>query len=278
MSTNNILIEKCTNDITKAKILYVTQSYYDSEWTSTIHEHRCTELFYVTKGTGYFQIKDETIQVKADDIIIINPSILHTEKGIPGHAFEYIVMGIEDFVLQKTKNEGYFFSNYSEYKHEVLFYLKTLLIEARKKEEGYQQMCQCLLVELIINILRRANSHVEVAHIEKQNLLCISIENYIEAHFKENITLDDLSKYTYASKYHIVHSFTSYKGIAPIAYVLKRRIEESKHLLINTDFMINEIASSVGFSSVAYYIQTFNKFEHTSPGRYRKLHQTKKVA
>ena len=274
MSTDNFLIEKCTEEITKARILYVSQSSFDDEWSSTLHTHNCTELFYVTKGNGNFQINNEIFPVKADDLIIVNPMITHTEQGIKGQTFEYIVMGIEDFILQNTNGKGYFFSNYYDYKHEVLFYLKTLMIEAKRKEEGYQQMCQCLLEELVINIVRRANIRVEIAHVESKNKLCVTIENYIDAHFKEDISLDTLSQVTYVSKYHIVHAFKENKCIAPINFLIQKRIEEAKQLLINTNLQVSEIAGIVGFSSLAYFTQAFKKHEQISPGKFRKLNQT----
>lgn len=276
MSTQQYQIETRIIEKSEAKILYITQSSYDKEWNSTLHTHQCTEMFYVTKGKGYFKLDNKTISVKADDMIIVNPMISHTEQGIKGETFEYIVMGVDGLVFYgpNATNKRYFISNYIDYKHEVLFYLKTLLIEARNKEDGYQEMCQCLLEALIINLIRRSNAKMEVAQASQSNQLCVLIEKYIDEHFKEDITLDTLAQVTYLSKYHIAHAFKEYKGVPPITYVLQKRIEESKMLLTNTNLQISEIGSIVGFSSLSYFTQSFKRYTNMSPVQYRKTHHT----
>ena len=276
MSTDSFTFEEIAENSNDAHILYISQSSYDKEWTSSLHTHPCTELFYVTRGNGKFRINNETLNVRSDDLIIVNPLISHTEIGIPGQPFEYIVMGVEGFTFQDKDNSEYILSNYYDFKHEVLFYLKTLLVEAKKKEEGYQQVCQCLLEILIINIKRRAKIQMRVAPAEDKNKLCAMIENYIDAHFKEDISLDTLADLTFVNKYHIVHAFKEYKGIAPISYLQQKRIDEAKQLLRNTDLQISEIADVVGFSSLQYFTQAFKKKLNVSPGRYRRESRMKK--
>ena len=72
------------------------------------------------------------------------------------------------------------------------------------------------------------------------------------------------------NKYHLIHSFTKYKGMSPIRYVLEKRLIEAKMLLMTTDLNMGEIADIVGFSSPSYFAQTFKKYVHVSPLQYRK--------
>lgn len=68
--------------------------------------------------------------------------------------FEYIVMGIEGvtyFSKEEDEEQGCSIANYCEYKHEVLFYLKTILFEVKTKDTEYQSLCQNLLEVLLIN-------------------------------------------------------------------------------------------------------------------------------
>lgn len=91
------------------------------------------------------------------------------------------------------------------------------------------------------------------------------IEQYINAHYAETITLDTLSALTFHSKYYIAHAFTKYKGISPINYLITRRIEEAKSLLEHTDFPVAKIAQAVGFSSQSYFSQAFRRETTLSP-------------
>ena len=84
----------------KAKLLYISSATYSGDWLSTPHTHYCSELFYVLEGIGQFQVEDNIFPVKANDLIIINPNISHTELGLRSHPMKYIVLGIEGLELR----------------------------------------------------------------------------------------------------------------------------------------------------------------------------------
>ncbi|MEG0361437.1 MAG: AraC family transcriptional regulator [Longicatena sp.] len=257
------------------KLLYVTHSRYDSNWHSTPHTHGFTELFYVIKGSGQFFIQDTFLNIKEDDLIIINPLVLHTETSKDEQPLEYMVLGIEglSFINEKnnTLQNDYSIHNYYNYKHEILFYLKSLLSEIKNKEEHSETMLQDLLEILIINMIRRTNTSLEVTTTKKNDKKeCILIENYINEHFKEEINLEKLSDITYMNKFYLVHAFKKYKGISPINYLLERRICEAKVLLETTNLRSKDIASILGFSSQSYFTQAFKRQTLCSPQQYRK--------
>ena len=118
--------------------------------------------------------------------------------------------------------------------------------------------------------MRRANINLKSSPINKANKDCVFIEKYIDAHFKEDLTLDTLSELTFLNKYHIVHAFKQYKGISPINYMIQKRLDEAKLLLSTTNLQISEIAYIVGFTSQSYFAQAFKKATNMSPLQYRK--------
>ena len=61
------------------KLRYISISKYEGDWQSHPHTHQFSELFYVISGKGVFYIENDTVSVCADDLIIINPHIEHTE-------------------------------------------------------------------------------------------------------------------------------------------------------------------------------------------------------
>jgi hypothetical protein len=52
-------------------------------------------------------------------------------------------------------------------------------------------------------------------------------------------------------------------------YVTKLRLVEAKHLLLNTDTNICEIASAVGYTNVYQFYKVFNRYTQMSPADYR---------
>lgn len=273
MSNSRFAINEKSGDRFKVNMLYITHSMYEGDWNSKLHSHYYTEIFYVIRGNGKFHVENEVFDIGEDDLIIVNPFVSHTEMGIPDHDLEYIVLGIENLEFLNNTDKGdynYTRLNYYEYKHEVLFYLKTLLIEAQNKDEGYELVCRNLLEVLIINMIRRAKVALKPKKSTSANKDCEFIEKYIDTHFKDNIDLNTLSKVSYMNKYHLVHSFTKFKGISPMQYLQKKRIEEAKTLLATTDLTMSEIGNVLGFSSSSYFAQAFKKNMKRSPAQYRK--------
>lgn len=256
------------------KLLYISRSKYGGDWHSTIHTHPFTELFYVIKGQGSFIVEDEKFQVREDDLVIVNSSINHTEVSFNSSPLEYIVLGIEGLAFFEPDTDDllqqYTCYNYSNYRNEVLFYLKALLHEIEYQEPDYDIICQDLLEVLIINIIRRTNYKISISSNQKISKECAYVKNYIDNHFTENVTLDYLASLAHTNKYYLVHAFNKYMGISPINYLIEKRIEESKHLLSATDHSISDIANIAGFSSQSYFSQVFRKNTGITPNQFRK--------
>ena len=123
---------------------------------------------------------------------------------------------------------------------------------------------------LVLNVLRRTSVDLIVSEVDSDiNKDCIFIENYLNVHFRENITLDDLAELTFLNKYYLSHIFKEHSGMSPIDYVLHKRIEEAKKLLTNTDLNISQISSILGFGTASYFSQYFKKETKMSPSAYR---------
>lgn len=265
------------NILSKVKFRYVDSSKFDVDWHSTLHSHAFTELFYVVKGKGRFQFgESEFVSVKEDNMIIINANTLHTEFSDKKDPLEYIVLGIEGIeFLSDENNLGYSIHNYFEFKHEILFYIKSIVNEIEQKEMFNELIVEYLVKILIMNVIRRTVTKLKVYEGDPNiNKDCVFIENYLNIHFRENITLDKLSELTFLNKYYLSHEFKKYSGMSPIEYLLTKRLTEARKLLATTDLSISQISSIVGFGTSSYFSQYFKKSVGISPSEYRTENKT----
>lgn len=265
------------NILSKVKFRYVDSSKFDVDWHSTLHSHAFTELFYVVKGKGEFQFGEQDyIPVKEDDMIIINANTLHTEFSDREDPLEYIVLGIEGIeFLNDDDDLGYSIHNYEEFKHEILFYIRAIVNEVVAKEMFNTLIVEYLLKILIMNVIRRTVTELRVYEGDPNiNKDCVFIENYLNIHFRENITLDKLSELTFLNKYYLSHEFKKYSGVSPIEYLLTKRLKEARKLLSTTDLSISQISNIVGFGTSSYFSQYFKKEIGVSPSQYRQKNKT----
>ncbi|MGM7267945.1 AraC family transcriptional regulator, partial [Erysipelothrix rhusiopathiae] len=265
-----------TKRLNRLKLLYIDSSRFDSDWHSTLHSHPFAELMYVVRGSGYFRFADNLkLPIQADDLIIINPNVLHTECSDAEGGLEYIVLGIDgvEFYTEQNAHPGVSIHNYEDYKHEILFYIKAILEAGKTHDEMSELIVENLLRVLVLNTMRRTTSLLDVeTSTGGENKDCIFLEHYLNLHYRENITLDHLASLTFLNKFYLSHIFKEQTGLSPIDYLLRKRMIEAKKLLVNTDLSITQISDIVGFRSPSYFSQFFKNVESMSPSTYRKNH------
>lgn len=93
---------------------------------------------------------------------------------------------------------------------------------------------------------------------------------YINHHYAEHITLDDIVREAYISKYYLCRSFKTVVGMTVMEYLLKTRIAVAKNHLRAGALSIGEIAERCGFLSVSYFSQIFKKTTGLTPLQYRR--------
>ena len=130
-----------------------------------------------------------------------------------------------------------------------------------------------LLTDILWQYGVDSNSATTLVHgaNEGSNIAFYKVLDYIEHHYNEPITLEDLCRVVHFAKSHLTQRFKEKWGIPPIQYVNFVRIEKAKILLKNTNDSVTDIAKSVGFASIHYFSRHFKQKENLSPGEYRQL-------
>ena len=253
----------------KARLLYVSSATYGGDWISTPHTHYCSELFYVIEGMGQFQVEDNIFPVSANDLVVIDPNVSHTELGFNANPLKYIVLGIEGMELSA---ENFCIVNFKEIKDTVNFYLKILLREIETRSPGYETICQNLMEILIVLFGRQTDFSTILSPVNKKTShLCDSVRRYIDQNCGDDISLEQLAKFSHVNKYYLVHTFTNEYGVSPISYLMHARVKKAEKLLTTTDYSLSVISRTCGFSSSSYFSQTFKKITGMSPSCCRKI-------
>lgn len=276
MSTTRYDIERVKSPYSGAKLLYISIAQSGTDWHSTPHAHACTELFYCLRGTGKFYIAGKYLNVVRDDLIILNPSVEHTEVSTSKNPLEYVVLGIEGIELFNTKNDQQFIKhNFYDKQDEVTLLIKMLMREIEAKDRWHETACCSLTEVLLIHIFKYIDSEVAPAD-GRDHKDCTLAKHYIDVHYANNITLDFLAELTHLNKYYLSHAFAREYHTSPISYLAERRIRESKYLLANTNHSLAQISGILGFASPGSFSRSFKRLEAILPIEYRKQCHVKK--
>lgn len=125
-----------------------------------------------------------------------------------------------------------------------------------------------LIVDILSIILQDVTNIHEEQNPARQKLL--DVRQYLDEHFTEKFSLDELSDHFFISKYHLSREFKNYFGITPNHYVIAKRITMVKKLLRFSDLSLEEISAKCGFYDTSYLNKQFKKSEGISASDFRK--------
>lgn len=93
---------------------------------------------------------------------------------------------------------------------------------------------------------------------------------YIKNHYNQNISIDDICKYSFLSKQQLIRKFKKYLHTTPTAYIIDYRLCMAKSMLMtDSSLSIKEIAYEVGFFDQHYFCRIFKKKTGLSPSEYK---------
>jgi AraC-like DNA-binding protein len=95
------------------------------------------------------------------------------------------------------------------------------------------------------------------------------VREYIDAHLSEDIGVQVLASLTGLSSCYFARAFKQSARATPHHYLMERRLEYSKKLLIETDLPLAQIALESGFSDQSHFSRRFRLFFGITPRSFR---------
>lgn len=234
-------------------------------------------LVFVISGRGKAVVNGKAYALSEDQVLFIPAKATKaftTDHAVP---LEFWQIGIADLAI-KGLPKGAFLQpeenpllSVRETRRILLSYVR-ILYEFQKRSDG-AHMTEAIgdLVASLVTFLRheleeRASHAPEVQDYH----LGLRAKEYIDAHFREDISLKTIAKALNVNVYYLSHTFKTLVGHSPIQYMIHRRMTEAQNLLLTTDATITEIAVRCGYNNTNYFQVAFNRLVGMPPGKYRK--------
>ena len=266
----------------REKKQFVTMHYVDDAYhrahPQMMHRHNdVLELLYILEGGGTYIVGGHAYYVQPGSLVICNAGVFH---GEPAGQSESMVSGC--CVLDNVQLPGLARNTLiGREDHPVLYFsdeqeeirtLYRILLTLFRKGDSYDAVCERLaqaVLELVLLRLQRRNQMNDQTN-QKNNELIRDVSRYLDDHFMENPTLEELEQLFHISRFALSRVFKEETGLAPMKYVMMRRIGEAQSLLMNSDLPIGDIGERLGFNDNSHFSNTFKKYAGTTPAAYRK--------
>ena len=237
------------------------------------HDDRL-ELVFIVKGRGEHLIGDIKYRTQAGDLLIFNCNVIHDEMAEVNSDMAVYCCGIKNLHI-KGMEKNCLFNIHSpaviatgDQWENIEKTLDIMFFHISQNTSRANEICQYLLASLLTTIIQLPSKNVyQIFH--KKLTLIEQIKQYIDQHYWEDLTLNDLAIRFHISPYYLAHLFKQQTEFSPIQYMIRRRIGEAQSLLINTHYSIGQIASMVGYHNANYFSTLFAKMIGISPTAYR---------
>ncbi len=280
----NILESSIFKDDIKIKILNANESFLTNENSSRIQFHPFIYFYFIVEGSGTFFIENDSIKIKKNDLVIINSNIGHNlYVDEDEYAVKTLGFGLESIGLTSNLDEvqseeelelDNFFHITWENKEAKINEIFTKIVNEFHSENLYAKtLADALASYFLINFLRHFRNEIEVVPDININRRIDYIKSYIDNNYSLDLSLEGLSNMAYMNKFHLIAEFKQSYRVTPIEYLILKRIEVSKGLLISTNHSMETIAEIVGFNSQSYFNQVFRKKVGITPSQFRKKHR-----
>ncbi|ATF16010.1 Fe3+-hydroxamate ABC transporter substrate-binding protein [Brevibacillus brevis X23] len=133
---------------------------------------------------------------------------------------------------------------------------------------------KALLYQLVCELM--AQMQLQGIGVTVPNLVVQAVR-YIEEHYAETFTLDDLSALLNCSSRSLQRTFKAQLAVGPIDYLIQVRIQKAQELLRQTNLGLKEVAESVGYTDSYYFSRIFKKYTGFSPSMYKENPLTSEI-
>lgn len=253
------------------------------EYQLWIENHLIT---YVISGKKDWITANKTYKLTKGDTLFIRKGVYTTRQYLES---EYCVMlfFINDKFIKKFISENPTFKREFNHKkeHHQIFDISTndvfkTLIESifhylQQGDEIPKELVEIKFKELLFNIVLNSNNAEVLLFFNSisQNTKT-NIENIMTENFQYDLKISDFAKLSGKSLSSFKREFKECFNATPNRWLINKRLEHSKILLLGTNLTASEVGYECGFKNNSHFIKSFKEKFKLPPKQFRSLNRS----
>lgn len=251
---------------------------FDTRSVQNTHFHQNPEIVYVLDGGVRIEIEEEKYELKKGDFLLINAnkrhSLVQTEQDLLTAVFRINFTMLSEYL---NTNQILFWCNTVSDKSEAYGQLRNVLDRIlnrhydREKEGAlYLNSIYYEAVYILTSyFMIRADDSRLKEQITADSSRVFEIQNYVQANYQNQISLNDLAKKLYLSNAYLSKYIKKRFGLSFLEYVNNIRLFHAVDDLMYSEKKITRIALENGFPTAASFNKAFKDVYQMTPSAYR---------
>lgn len=254
--------------------------YSDQLVAHNIHIHTNYEILYVVEGEVTMVISGKHYQLTSGSMIFLNQFEEHATQ-LCSEVYRRYYLLIPPTVLPSFHDSATLYSVFRMHganfpyvlsagcqKDRFDMYFKSLLETADSEDTYREERIQALLT-LILTDAYHLRPDMFVSQEEHSLISLPEIMDELDQGFADELSLADLARRHHVSTSYLSRSFREYVGMSPMQYITQSRLTHAKHLLMDTNLSVVDVASRCGFKDPSNFIRRFKAQFSLSPLQFR---------
>ncbi|AEB30792.1 putative transcriptional regulator [Carnobacterium sp. 17-4] len=258
------------------------------------HSHQQYELYFFHGGECKYLINNQIYDLNPGDMLFLDGLDLHKahvtgnkelyERSMIHFSPEWILPVLKEldalflFDAFKQLRHGLFHTQVTEESCEIEELITKLSRLSQTTEVNMEIAAEAEAKILLIQLLFKVHQLDKTTLVELNEvkngkyLYAEKIASYLQKHFKEIISIEDISKELNLSSSYISHTFKYSTGYTVMQYLMEYRLIQAKYLIevVGENKTIKDISRECGFESDAHFNRFFKKKIGATPNEYRK--------
>lgn len=242
------------------------------------HWHNSLEIVLPICGGEYAWVDGRYYKLYQENMmpLIINSRSIHAfESGCPKPYIGLALLINYQFLKQVYPEIDHIYFKQPDEEVGMLIKKQLFLINEYYETESIHK--DLLITSALFHLIYLLVEHLSVEKKDKVELKSeknkhriISIINYIDDNYQEDLTIEQLSEVFHLSEGHLSKLFKENLGMTIKAYISQTRAKEVRNALLTSDLPLIDIAIMCGFPNVKSMNKVFKDLYQCTPSQFRR--------
>ncbi len=243
------------------------------------HYHNFHKLVFFLAGHASYAIEGRGYALEPGDMVLVPAGCIHRPEVQPGLAYERYILYIDPQYLRRLSTEQTDLELcFRQVNVEDGFALRPggegeiqeLLEELRAAQDtvgfGQDVLCQALVVRLLVSITRNLEEH-RLRHVTSAacDEKIVAVLKYLNLHLCQSISIDDLAKQFFMSKFYMMRRFKAETGYTIHSYLTEKRLLLARQQ-IGQGKSLSQVCGDCGFGDYSTFSRAYRRHFGVSPG------------